>query len=353
MSVNDDIMDRIIAHQVWLQRYSTSTVRKIIGLLNLSDRRIVERLAAQDMTDLSRGRQETLLKSIRTIMAGAYGKAVGALTSELASFAGYEAGYAADMLARALPPVIDTVRPGPAQVVASAKARPFQGRLLSEWGADLEETAFKRVRDTIRTGVLEGRTTDQIVRDIRGTRARKYADGILERNRREVESVVRTAVNHTSQVARNETYAANKDLLKGVRWVSTLDSRTTPVCAARDGTVYPVDSGPRPPAHFGCRSTTTPVTKSWRELGFDIDDLPPGTRASINGQVPADTTYAAWLKRQPVAVQEEVLGVTKAKLFRNGDLPLDRFVDTKGDAYTLEDLKRRDRGAFEKAGLLD
>lgn len=351
MSVNDDLLDRIIAHQIWTQRYSTATVRKIIALLNRVDSRIVERLAKQSLTDLGRERQEKLLEAIRTIVAGAYAEAAKGLTTELAGFAAYEAEFQGRLLANTLPPQLDTVRPGASQIVAATKARPFQGRLLREWGRDLEDGAFKRVRDTIRMGIVEGRTTDQIIRDIRGTKARKFEDGILQRNRREMESVVRTAVNHTANVSREEVYKANADIIKGVRWVATLDSRTTTVCASRDGKVYPVDSGPRPPAHFGCRSATVPVTKSWRELGFDIDELPAGTRASINGQVPATTTYNEWLRKQPVDVQEEVLGVTKAQLFRRGDLPIDRFVDRAGAEYTLDELRRRDAAAFQRAGL--
>ncbi|KAA0970301.1 phage head morphogenesis protein [Aureimonas fodinaquatilis] len=351
MALNDEILDRIIAHQIWTQRYSTATVRKVIALLNRADKRIVDRLATQMLSELSVERSNKLLDAIRTIVAGAYGVAIEGLTSELSSFGAYETGFQNNLLRQALPDTFETVRPSASQVVAATKARPFQGRLLREWGKDLQDSAFKRVRDTIRMGMVEGRTTDQIVRDIRGTKARNYEDGILQRNRREMESVVRTAVNHTANVAREETYKANADIIKGVRWVATLDSRTTTICASRDGKVYPVDNGPRPPAHFGCRSTTAPVTKSWREMGFDVDDLPAGTRASMNGQAPADLTYNEWLRKQSVETQEEVLGVTKARLFRRGNMPIDRFVDKTGAEYTLDDLRQRDAAAFVRAGL--
>jgi hypothetical protein len=115
--------------------------------------------------------------------------------------------------------------------------------------------------------------------------------------------------------------------------------------------VFPVDSGPRPPAHPNCRSTTTPVIKSWKELGINLTEAPPGTRASMDGQVPATLTYNDWLKKQPQAFQDEVLGPTKAKLYRKGDLSLDRFIDKSGNEYTLDELRRREMGAFERAGI--
>ena len=134
-------------------------------------------------------------------------------------------------------------------------------------------------------------------------------------------------------------YARNKRLVKGVQWVSTLDGRTSAICRARDGQDYDPEKGPRPPAHPNCRSGTTPVLKSWREMG--LSGLPPSTRASMNGQVAEDLTYDAWLRKQPVSFQDEVLGQRKGRLFRAG-LKMDRFVNRAGDEYTLDELRQRE-----------
>jgi hypothetical protein len=110
-----------------------------------------------------------------------------------------------------------------------------------------------------------------------------------------------------------------------------------------DGTTYPVDQGPRPPAHHQCRSTTVPVVKSWKELGIDLKEAPPGTRASMNGQVPSKLTYPQWLKRQPAAIQREALGPTRAALFRSGRLTIDRFVDQRGRPLSLKQIRQREQ----------
>ena len=347
-SVNDQILDRLTRHSIGLQRLSTATVRKVLAALRRSDSRIVQRLLDEDISQLSRTRMEGLLRSLRRVIDGAYADATGALQIDLEALAVYEGEFQTDMFRRVLPVRLETVAPGAEQIVAAINSRPFQGRLLREVYRELPASAFRRVRDTIRGGFIEGRTTDQIVRDLRGTRAQGYADGILARSRRDVESVVRTAVNHTANTAREYTYEANDDLVKGVRWTSTLDGRTSLVCAARDGTVYEPGKGPRPPAHFNCRSSTSPVLKSWRELGFDADELPASTRASMNGQVPADTDYDAWLRRQPRDFQEDVLGPRRAELFRAG-LRMDRFVDRAGAEYTLDQLRQRERDIWERA----
>jgi hypothetical protein len=71
----------------------------------------------------------------------------------------------------------------------------------------------------------------------------------------------------------------------------------------------------------------------------------------LTGVAPADLDYETFLRRQTVEFQEDVLGKTKALLFRRGGLRLDRFVNRQGDELTLAQLARRDRQAFVAAGL--
>lgn len=347
MAVNDEIADALTSHAIGLHRLSNATVRKIIALLNRSDARIVARLLSEDVSALSRARQEQLLDDLRRIVESAYTDATGQLHIDLQHLAAYEGQYQADMFKAVLPVRFDTIMPSAEQLWAAVNARPFQGRRLKEWYADIAETASKRLRDTIRTGIVEGRTIDQMVREVRGTAAQGYKDGALEIGRRQAEAVVRTAVNHTATAAREELFSRNATLIKAVQWHSVLDGRTTLICMGRDGKTWPVGIGPRPPAHWNCRSSVIPIVKSLRELGLNVKDLKPGTRASMNGQVAADLTYNDWLKKQPVAFQEDVLGVAKAKLFRDGGLSLDRFVDRAGQELTLDQLKQREASAWQ------
>ena len=353
--VNDVLLDLAVDHQIGLSRYSNAAVRKIIALLNRVDPDIVAQIVKHDPTEVSgtyaEKRLEKMLEAIRLILRDAYTLVGRELRKELLALAAYEAEFQADLFANVLPVEWDITAPTPEMLKAAVDARPFQGALLKEWVKGLEEATARRLRDAIRIGYVEGETIDQIVRRVRGTRAQGYKDGVLEISRRGAEAMVRTAVNHTATRAREDLYDQNKDLIKGVRWVSTLDSRTSAVCRARDGKVYPVGSGPRPPAHINCRSTTTPVTKSFRELGIDLDEVAPSTRASMDGQVPEDLTYSAWLRKKPAAFQDDILGKAKGKLFRDGGLDLDRFVDRAGREYTLDELRRREKEAFARAKL--
>ncbi|WP_043346159.1 minor capsid protein [Methylobacterium sp. B1] len=359
MAVNDAILDAQVSHAVGLQRLGTGILRRILALLNRTDADLVEQIRTRldgvapgtFDTEFTTERLKGLLDAIRALNADVYARIQAVLLREGLDLAAYEAAYQTRILTEHVPVRLDIVQPTAEQLQAIVMKRPFQGRLLRDWAQGLEQGRTQKVHDAIRIGMVEGETVDQIVRRVRGTQALGYKDGVLEIARRDAEAVVRTAVTHIASGASEAVYQRNADLISGVRWVSVLDSRTTPVCRARDGKVYEPGQGPRPPAHWNCRSTTTPVTRSFRELGLDLDEVDAGTRASMDGQVPAGLTYGGWLAKQPAAFQDEVLGKAKGLLFRKGGLTIDRFVDRSGHAYTLDELRRREAGAFRRAGL--
>src|SRR5690606_11553648 len=106
--------------------------------------------------------------------------------------------------------------------------------------------------------------------------ARQFQDGVLAVNRHAASTVVRTSLQHVATVARMETLEANADILNGYRWSSTLDNRTSSICASLDQRVFEFGKGPVPPAHPNCRSSIVPELKSFKELGIDFPEIPEG-----------------------------------------------------------------------------
>jgi SPP1 gp7 family putative phage head morphogenesis protein len=74
----------------------------------------------------------------------------------------------------------------------------------------------------------------QIARRIRGTAT---TPGVMAVTRREAEALARTSVIAISNKARIDQYLATPGA-RGIRWVSTLDNRTTPICRALDGKAW-------------------------------------------------------------------------------------------------------------------
>ena len=330
---------------VWLERYKTSTANKILAILNKADADLIEqltiRLAKIDQRGFDLGKATTkrlasMQKMINEDRAAVFKAMYGENKQEMFDFVAYEADFNANMIEDAAQ--VAMVRPAASQLRAAVTSEPFRGRLLSEWYSGLEQQAARRIKDAVQIGIVEGQTTEQIVRRIKGTKARRYKDGVLEISRRDTNTVVRTAVAHVQDRASSYVWQENTDIIKGLKWVSTLDGKTSPICRQRDGKIYKVDTAPSIPAHFNCRSRTVPYLGEFKTKG---------TRSSNGGPVPEDMYYGDWLKKQPKSVQEEVLGVRKSKLFREGGLSIDKFQDSSGRSYTLAELKKRDAGVFD------
>lgn len=368
-TVNELFQDASISHAVNVQQLTTGIVSRMIKTLSRADGDLLQQVqAALDRepraTNFSVGRLDALLTSLRAVNREAYNTLGRELDRELHQFNDYELEYQRKLFQTSIPPAVhfQIAAVAPEQVYAAALSRPFQGRLLSEWVQTLEEGRALKVRDAIRMGFVENETNDQIIRRLRGTRAGGFQDGVLQISRRDAEAVVRTAVSHVANTARDQLFTANEDLVKAVVWHSTLDMRTTSGCQIRDGKQYtpqghkpighgiPWAGGPGR-LHWRCRSTSYPLIKSWEELGLKGDELSPGTRASLDGQVPEDLSYGDWLRRQSAARQDEVLGPSRGRLMREGGLPFDSLYTNRGELLSLEELRRREAAAFRKAGL--
>lgn len=356
-SVNESLLDEFLIHQVYLERFKQGRLQDLQKLLNeLMDD--VSSVLGRRLSDVATAntvntkRLTELLADLKKISDAAAKQLEDAVAGQMRDLAVYESGWVLGTVqAATLPVVVAFTTVSSAQLWAAVNDRPFEGRLVKQWFKDYSAAQQQRITGAVRMGVVEGQTIDQMVRRIRGTKAASYRDGLIQGiNLRAAEALTRTLTNHTVTMARQATFDNNTEVISAVTWRSTLDGRTSEICQARDGKVYPVDSGPRPPAHPNCRSTIVPVLKSWKELGIKLAEAPEDTRASMNGQVPAKETYQTWLSRQSAALQDDVLGKTKGKLFRQGNLTLDRFVDEgAGRAYTLAELRRRHPDAFARA----
>lgn len=352
-TVNEEIQDRTIRHMVYLERYKASEVRKIVKELNTVilpdiEAKIAARLEkiTQRGTDLgvtTTARLNQLEKELRKL---ADDLSKGLKDINLVDFNDLteaELIWQAETIKKSLKFNLETVLPAAPAVARIIKKTSFAGLTLDQWYDSLSRSTQKNVMIAVNRGIVEGETTEQIVRRIKGTKKLGYTDGVWETTRAQASTITRSVINHVSTQSRLEFFKDNEDIIAGLKWISTLDSRTSATCASLDGKVFPIDEGPRPPVHPNCRSTMTAVLK-------DID-LPEGTRSSEIGPVPESTTYGEWLKRQAAATQDEILGPTRAQLFRKGNLPVERFVGSDLKPLNLKQLRKIENDAFKKAGI--
>lgn len=125
---------------------------------------------------------------------------------------------------------------------------------------------------------------------------------------------------------------AEQDVISHYEHLATLDELTCEECASLDGAIidvglpgmgdYEAQAWSQVSRHNRCRCCPTPVTKTWKELGFDINEAPTGTRiarpyypktgpqggriwgrsspgaGTVQGYVPADVRYKDWIKKK-------------------------------------------------------
>lgn len=343
MAIKDDFS----RHAHFIEQYKNGQVNRFETFL----RRVAKSLRGELLktnTVTSQSRIEAKLKFVEELITTEFTAYTDEISEQIELFAVDEAGFVAETIKQESG--VSFVLPSETQLSAAVNARPFNNRLLKDYFKDFTRQQAKAVSNAVSIGFFEGKPTQEIVRDIVGTKAQNFKNGTLHISRTSAETMVRTALSHTSAVARNKTYEDNDDLIPYYEWVSTLDGRTSAICRSRDGMVWRINKGPLPPAHPNCRSTTAPLFKEDVKVKGDklIKQDLDGTRASIDGQVSADLTYNDWLKRQTKAFQVDVLGKQKAELFRKGGLTMDQFVNNKSQELTLDQLKAKYPTAWGK-----
>jgi SPP1 gp7 family putative phage head morphogenesis protein len=345
-----------------LNRYSNSVARRVINAYNdiiidaTNQLRVIDDLAAPDKAARLRG----ILAQLKQSLATWAGDATELTATELQGLAELQSEFVTDQLRKVLPAgsrdAVRTVEISPqfAQSVvttdptqlnvvalsddlfAAVQGAPATFSLTAAKGATITlpngevlEKAFRGIAvdqaeqfsQVVRNGLLTGETTPSIAKRLIGNlqfgeEAKTVRQLVAAGGQstavadNQVMALVRTSINQVANSASQQVYEANQDITKKYRYVATLDSRTSSICAALDGQEFPYGRGPMPPQHFNCRSTTVPI--------IDPDILPPSTiakRASADGPVPINTSYGQWLKDQPLKTQQDVLGPSKVPYF--------------------------------------
>lgn len=327
MSEHSEVFAR---HAHFLEQFKNGQVKSFTPFL----KRVVKSLRMELLktnTVNSKKRINAKLKFVEQLINSEFSQFTDDFSGQLSLLAESEAEFAVDTLAEV--ESITATLPSPNQLTAAVKARPFNNKILKDYLNDFTKEQAKIIRNSISIGFFEGKPTAEIIRDLTGTKALGFKDGLLNTTRASAERMVRTAINHTASVAKELTYEQND--IPFYEWVSVLDGRTSPICMSRDGKVWRVGKGPLPPAHFNCRSTTSPMFED-EVIKVKVTDADP---SGFTKEDKSEENYEDFLNKQTKKFQVGALGVTKAELFRKGDLSLDKFVNDAGMTLTLDQLK--------------
>lgn len=349
-----NLLNIAIRHQVYLERLKSGTVKNLGTQLNKLSRAItevVQALEVENVNELTKKALKDVLVELRSVQTQIMIDVVDGLMAKFEEIADYEAEFEAKSLSQLGEEVAVAYLPAK-KAYAAALSQPLSatGELLEPFVKNWSTKEVDAVNNLVSKGYADGWTNQQLVQAIRGTKKMNYTDGIIAKIGNGADAVIRTAIQHVASTARIQTWAANSDIVKGYRWISTLDSKTTQVCRSLDGQEFTLDKGPRPPIHIRCRSTTV------AELDSRFDFLDEGaTRSSEQGYVPGDLTYYDWLKKQPASFQDSAIGPTRGKLLRDGGLTAEEFaklnLGRNFQPLTLEEMKKLEPEVFKRAGV--
>lgn len=344
--INQELVSAHVRHFVYLQGVGT-------GLTNDFERRLddlqsgILSLMPQNINDLSRTRLDQQIALINSFQNQFYRDYANELNDSLNEIGISEARFEANQLRNILLETssLEILSSDPEKILREMRRKPINlgggtSKLLDPFIRDWSTNQISTVNGIIRTGWFEGQTIGQMTRSV--------TESVKGRTLRSAETIIRTSINSVSQSARSVTWSDNDDIVKGWRFIATLDSRTSNICRpiAALERVYPINSGPFPPRHPNCRSTSVPELDD--RFAIDTSDATRASRGSSGGrQVQADINDIGWLRTQPKEFVFDTIGRTRGEALLSGkmtDREFARFsLNNRFEALTIEELRAKDK----------
>lgn len=331
----DKLAVDLVKNQVDVTRYAETVKLYVQSLLSGIQDKIVGQLAGKDPTEPVRTqyqqqRLQQILGEVNALIDQGYKGIKEETSSSLYDFARVQQASVLGIVNGHIGTELLTHALTNEQLKQIASDTLINGAKSADWWSkQTEEMKFAFERE-MREGMVRGESLGELIQRVRGKRAwkdqpsRDAVPGFFDKSYVQAEALVRTSVMTVANQTHLDVYAANADVISAIQWISTLDLRTTPTCQGLDGkswdvkTLAPIGHElqfPGPTAHWNCRSTQIPITKTWeqlatknKELARKMDEIPDSTRASMDGQVSQKMTYEDFLNKLPEEKQKDILG---------------------------------------------
>ena len=342
--INSQIADALLEQQIRVARVETAARLEALRLLRLLEQDLVSALKEVDPSEprLLSARQlrlqRLLLDEVRPLIEGRYQRIAEQTADDgvrLAVFLGQDVVSTINGLL-GLPLLTEGLSAIEARRVVEQTLIPTVSTAqelsapAATWWDRQKVHLEQRLFDQINVGLVQGESLSELTRRVRGTMERGFTDGVMELSRRDAARLIRTHISAVGQQARMAVYDAHPESIRAIRQLSTLDGRTSLQCVARHGNRYSV------PAHRRLGGTVHPyaaIPLHWQCRSIYVPEV-------VGGGTPApQETFDQFLRRRGEAFQDEMLGPTRARLFREQKLTTKDLVDAAtGTPLTLEEL---------------
>ena len=337
----------------WAEKFEEFTDESVLLMQKSVNRAIDEvtnDLATKKMTEWNVNRSHQMLDAFSEMSEGikkTMGSSILGMSVEggLAAYSTHKAIVSFDGKV----PGFNNIEVTSAQLRSAIIDTPVGGKKLSKWIDDTFAGKQAMLKEQLTTSMIKGETHKQITDRIKQT-----LSGISDT---EAATLARTYTQSVNVGAMKDVYAQNKNIVKQVEWVATLEVRTSSgrgtclSCAALDGQRFPQNEHPPCPQHPRCRCILSPITVPWEELGLDYkemeDEYRPYMRTNdkvgkaYSGGTTPEKTFEDWLKKQGKPYQLNVLGKSRYDLWKNKNHRLIDFIDQEGNVIRLDKLGKK------------
>ena len=216
----------------------------------------------------------------------------------------------------------------------------------------------KEYKKALRLSIAEGLGIDDTVKLFR-----ELTEDTDNLKTHQVNALTRTTIAEAMQRTKEYTNEKNfSDVIEGYQWVTTLDNRTSKICASKAGQIkkkledFPI----RPPAHINCRSQIVPFgefddpktmnqrARTWQQkiVATDRGEIKSQfklkTDKVMDIQVPKQsskfTSFDVFFKQMSKQDQINWLGPQRYKMYQSGKLGMKQLLDGQGRIRTVKEL---------------
>ncbi|WP_298407732.1 hypothetical protein [Janthinobacterium sp.] len=385
------IAEMFLVHSLNLLRFSSGAQEKILLLMAAMSKELTAKLNEGEISTYGKQRLSALLRESNAVISSHYTGMQAEMARNLTGMVRIEADYTAKVLTQGLKIELGAKLPPVTYLEKLVGDTLIKGAPSADWWKRQALDTQFRFASQVRIGAAQGETTSQIVSRVLGKSA-KAADpapstpatppmpagtpgtsaapaapaakgplsatdpvapgeqGILKTSAANARALVHSSVQAVANAARLASFQANADLIECLVWLSTLDSHTCLLCAMRDLHEYslhdqePINhthewAGGPGAIHFSCRCVLSTRTKSFKDLGIELDEPGDSTRPSDGGAVSSSMNFKDFLASKDKDWRAEYLGPGRAEMYEAGKITLNDLMNLKGRKLTLEELQ--------------
>jgi len=375
MSVTKEFSDLLLKRSHYLYSFENGAVKGMLAPMQQALIQSRERL--NDLVRYSTGytldwriaRLSDRIKEMEGILQAASYDSAGILQNKLYEVANSESNFVGNMLADKFASVGVDIIQLPFAHIDYVVNNPLLAVDLQSKLSKASTSSLNSIKSQLTQSIVQGEDIAKATARLIGPVGAAFLDpGYAVKGVRgslssmisnRAEQIARSEILYVSNQVSREIYKQNRDVLKGVVYISALDRRTCLECGTLNGQEYNYKEGsedhggPILPLHVSCRCFYAPVTYSWAELE-KMDKVEKGVSKQTKGAfidvVPKALNYEQWLKTLEPQEVKSILGSSRYKLWDSGELKLTQMVKNNR-ILTIDELDNIVLKLPEKAPL--